>query len=231
MGWFSDLFSKSKPSTTTITDPAKAAVSNPLSSYLASQVGTGTPDYTATTGKKLTYSLADVGGESSYTDILSMNAGDWYTKAVQDPTLKAAKEAASEVSEGWAGSLRGSGRFSDVEDYWSDVTETLQTGRYAAEKDIASFKYNTASNEVATKNAAALTEYNAWYQSLAQNNPALGQALQYLSGANGTDVLSYSSSYPIYELLPSLMKLASAMFGSSSLGSSGGGSSSSTSAA
>jgi len=198
-----------KPSIETmiIEDPYKIAVSSPLSSYLSTQIGKGLPRYGEQTGKAL-YEPIDT---SAYSKFLSIEPGEWYTKAIQEPTLKAAREETPFIEEGWAGSLRGSGRFRDVEDYWSDVSETLAQGRYAAELQIPQAQFGMAQSYAQQRTQQMQLEYADWMKSLPEMNPNLSRALQFLAGPTGRDVIGYqqpgmtSGSEQITQMLPLLI--------------------------
>jgi hypothetical protein len=179
----------SKVETKVVEDPYKMAVTNPLSAYLSTQIGRGTPSY-ASTGKSL-YSKLDPQATASYQNFMGINAGDWYKKAVVDPTMEDMKDQFSYLDEGWAGSLRGSGRFADREDFTSDVASELAQGRYQAELEIpqAQFTMGQAYKTMEDKNLAL--DYADWFQSLAQNNPALNQALSFIANPDGRDVITY----------------------------------------
>ena len=169
-------------------DPSKQAVATPMSKYLASQVGVGLPKYEGELS-------ADLGeeGERAYSDFLKMDAGDWYDKAVADPTMKQFKEdLLPEIREGYAGSLRGSGRFKAEEAGISELTESLAQGRYVAERDIPMQQFQMATQFKAMKDADFEREYKGWMASLPQTNPVLGQALQYLqeSTSSGMTLLA-----------------------------------------
>ena len=170
-------------------DPIKTAVSNPLSSYLSTQIGKGLPRYTEATGKAL-YEPIDT---SAYSKFMSIDPGEWYTKAIQEPTLKAAREEVPFIEEGWAGSLRGSGRFRDVEDYWSDVSETLGQGRYQAELEIPQAQFQMAGRYAEARTRQIAAEYADWVQSLPENNPTLSQAIQFLQSDTGINYVTYQN--------------------------------------
>ncbi len=188
------LFSKKSPTIETkiIEDPIKTAVSNPLSAYLASQIGKGLPSYEASTGKSL-YEPFDSQAYNTYQNFLSIKPDEWYTKAIQEPTMKAMREEIPLISENWAGGLRGSGHFADVEDYMSDTAETIAEGRYTAELQIPQAQFNMAQSYVDMKNKEKAVEYADWLKSLPEMNPNLDRALQFLAGPSGRDVVTYQN--------------------------------------
>jgi hypothetical protein len=186
MGMFDWLTgTKAKTTTNIVQDPYKTKVSSPLSSYLATQVGQGIPTYTG----QLTEPL-DEKAYSNYQDFLAINPDEWYTNAVVNPTMEDMKDQMSLLDEGWAGSLRGSGRFRDKEDFVADTASTLAEGRYQAELEIPQAQFEMAQSYQTAKNAEYQTEYTAWYNSLPQNNPALTQALQFLSSDSGYNIIT-----------------------------------------
>ena len=172
-----------------IADPYKTKVSSPLSEFLSKQVGKGLPRYTEATGMPL-YEPLDPKAYNTYQNFLSMSPSEWYTKGVQEPTMKAMREEIPIIEEGWAGSLRGSGRYRDVEDYMADTAETLAVGRYKAELEIPKAQMDMAQgySELVTKQR--LLEYTDWYQSLPETNPALSQAMQFLNSDTGYNILA-----------------------------------------
>lgn len=184
MGWFKGK--KAEMKTQVVEDPYKIAVSSPLSSYLATQVGKGLPRY-----EDQLYEPMDT---SAYSKFLSIEPGEWYTKAIQEPTLKAAREEVPFIEEGWAGALRGSGRFRDVEDYWSDVSETLGEGRYQAELQIPQAQFGMAQAYSQQRTQQLQLEYIDWMKSLPEMNPTLDKALQFLAGPSGRDVITYQTA-------------------------------------
>jgi len=186
MGWFSG--EKASIMTKEVVDPQKKAVSTPMSKYLASQVGVGLPKYEG----QLSYDF-NPQEMKSYSDFLSLDAGDWYDKAVADPATKHFKEELlPEITEGFAGSLRGSGRYRAEEAGINEFSESLAIGRYKAEREIPAQQFAMASQYKQMMDIGYAREYNDWMKSLPQMNPALGQAMQYLqeSTSTGTTILS-----------------------------------------
>ena len=171
-----------------VIDPMKQRVASPLSRYLESQIGKGLPQYPGQVAHEFTAEE-----DRAYSDFLALDAGDWYTKAVADPATKRFKEELlPEIREGFAGSLRGSGRFRAEEAGISEFTEMLATGRYAAEREIPQQQFEMA---VARKQQMDITyarQYSAWMATLPQTNPALTQAMQFLQEGTetGTTILT-----------------------------------------
>ena len=176
--------------TQVIEDPYKMKVTSPLSEFLSRQVGKGLPSYTQSTGKSL-YEPLDPKAYNTYQDFLSLSPSEWYTKGVQEPTMKAMREEIPMISENWAGSLRGSGHFADVEDYMQDTATTLAEGRYKAELEIPQAQFGMAQSYSESVTKQKMLEYADWFQSLPENNPILDKALSFIQGPNGRDIISY----------------------------------------
>lgn len=173
-----------------VEDPYKTKVSSPLSNFLASEVGKGLPSYTATTGKSL-YEKIDPLAYNKYQEFLNINPDEWYEKAVVKPTMDDMKEQYDYLSEGWAGSLRGSGRFRDLEDFTQDTAETLAEGRYKAELEIPQAQFGMAQAYQNQVNKEKLLDYTDWFQSLPENNPVLEKSLQFLNADSGWNLVSW----------------------------------------
>lgn len=186
MSWISG----SKPSimTQTIEDPIKTRVSNPLSNYLASEIGKGLPMYTGQLNEPL-----DPKAYSSYQNFLAINPDEWWKGAIETPTLQAVQKAIPQISEGFAGGLRSSGHYAALGDYGADVTRQLATSRYQAGLEIPQAQFNMAQSYQKQKEVQFAKEYGNWWSSLPQNNPALSQAIQFLAGPTGRDVLTYQT--------------------------------------
>lgn len=167
-------------------DPYKTKVSSPLSTWLSSEVGKGLPQYSGQL-----YEPFDATAYNTYKQFLAINPEEWYKNAVEAPTMETVREQIPLIDEGWAGSLRGSGRFRDREDYLSDVGDTLAQGRYQALLDIPKQQFEMASAYKTMKDTDYAKEYTDWFASLPQNNPALNASLQFLQGSTGIDFATY----------------------------------------
>ncbi len=177
-----------KINTQEVRDPLKTAVSSPLSEFLAKQIGKSVPRYGETTGNKL-YQPIDPKAYNTYQDFLSVSPSEWYTKGVEEPTMKAMRKQIPLISENWAGGLRGSGHFADVEDYMQD-TETLAEGRYKAELEIPQAQFSMAQSYSERRNEELALDYADWYQSLPENNPVLEKAMVFLNSDSGVTTLT-----------------------------------------
>ena len=187
MGWFSGK--KSALETTVVEDPIKTAVSNPLSSYLASQIGKGLPRYEGTLNEPF-----DPKAYNTYQNFLSIDPESWYKNAIEKPTMMSVRESIPELEEGWAGGLRGSGRFRDVEEFSQNTFDKLAQNKYNAMLAIPQAQFGMAQSYKQMKDIDYSREYENWYKSLAQNNPAITQALQFLAGPTGRDVIAYQTA-------------------------------------
>ena len=180
MGWFSGR----KPSIMTkeVVDPHKKAVSTPMSQYLSQEVGKGLPRYEG----KLSHEFSPEESRS-YSDFLALDAGDWFDKAVGDPATKHFKEELlPEITEGYAGSLRGSGRYRAEEAGIGKFSEGLAAQRYQAEREIPAQQFAMTLERAKQMDIGYAREYGDWMKSLPQMNPVLGQAMQYLQESTGT---------------------------------------------
>lgn len=172
-----------------VVDPMKKGVATPYSEYLKKEIGKGIPRYTE---GPLTY---DLGPEemNAYKDFLSLDAGEWFDKRVADPEMKRFKEELlPEIREGYAGSLRGSGRFRAEEAGISEFSEYLAAERYGAMRDIPKEQFAMAATYKTFKDRDYQVKYSEWMKSLPQYNPMLSQALGFLNNAasTGTTILS-----------------------------------------
>lgn len=173
--------------TKTIEDPYKTAVSSPLSEFLSSRIGTGLPRYEG----PLSHKMGEA-EESRYSEFIGMDPEAWFKSKVTDPTMEAWREdVAPVVAEGWAGSLRGSGRFRDVEESGADVAKGLGEIGGKAIPEIYGRQMDTIERYQKMKNVAYEREYADWYKSLPEMNPILGMSLNFLQGPTGRDVLSW----------------------------------------
>jgi hypothetical protein len=173
--------------TQTVTDPAKTGVSSPLSSYLAGGIGKGLPAYSGNLTEEL-----DPQAYNRYQEFISLDPGAWFDKAVGDPSTKKFKEDfMPELTESFAGNLRGSGRYSSALGAMTTFSDDLAAQREKAMVSIPQEQFKMASEYKAQKDADYLTQYNAWMKTLPEFNPVIGQALSFLQGPTGTDTLSY----------------------------------------
>lgn len=174
--------------TKTVTDTLKKGVATPMSEYLKSNIGKGLPHYEGTLSGQV-----DQYGQNAYSKFMKMDAGDWYNKAVYEPSMKDYKrDVLPVIREGYAGNLRGSGRYSAEESGLNRFSESLAQGRYKAERDIPQLQFNMALNLAKQRDVEYGRRYNDWMKSLPQANPVLGQALTFLNEqtSSGTHILS-----------------------------------------
>ncbi len=188
--FFTDMFKGKEPSIMTkeVVDPLKKDVATPLSKFLSSQVGQGLPRFPG----QLSAPLPE-GGERALSDFLALDAGEFFDKAVAEPETKRFKEEFLPViREGFAGSLRGSGRFKAEEAGIGKFSEALAVQRLKAETTIPLQQFTLAAEYKRIQDIDFTREYNAWMRTLPQMNPALSQGLQFLqeSTSTGTTILS-----------------------------------------
>ena len=162
-------------------DPTLAAVANPLSSYLASRIGQSVGTYPGETP------TIDQNTTNRYNEFMNMNANDLFTKLVEEPQTAAFKrDFDANITEGYAGGLRGSGRYRGSEDAINKFETDLSGLRYTANLAVPEQQMNMMSQYYAMKQAQADFAYKAWFDSLPENNPALKSALAFLTGSSGT---------------------------------------------
>ena len=162
-------------------DPTLAAVANPLSSYLASRIGQSVGTYPGETP------TIDQNTTNRYNEFMNMNANDLFTKLVEEPQTAAFKrDFDANITEGYAGGLRGSGRYRGSEDAINKFETDLSGLRYTANLAVPEQQMNMMSQYYITKQAQADFAYKAWFDSLPENNPALKSALAFLTGSSGT---------------------------------------------
>ena len=185
-----DLIFGTEPAlhTQTVIDPLKQNVANPLSSYLSNQIGKGIPRFEGT----LTHDLSQQ-ELTNFQDFVGTSASDVFQESIADPAMRDFKENLLPViREGFAGSLRGSGRFREEEAGISKFSEALSAQRAGF---IPEFQQKQISTSLAFKDSmdkSYATRYNAWLRELPQYNPAIQQALDFLneSTSTGTTVLT-----------------------------------------
>lgn len=178
--------------TQTVVDPLKQDVANPLSAYLAGQIGKGIPRYEG----PLSYEFSGT-EQTNYLDFIGSSASDVFQESIADPAMKEFKENLLPViREGFAGSLRGSGRFREEEAGISQFSEALSAQRAGF---IPEFQQKQIQTSLAFKDAIDKdysTRYNAWLRELPQYNPALQQALTFLNVGTGTGTTVLSALDP-----------------------------------
>ena len=188
MSWLSSLFKEKKPEiqTQTFVDPDKAAVSNPLSAYLANEVGKGLPKYEDAPS-------IDPNATNRYNEFLGLNANDYFDKYVAEPQTAAFKRDFLPVlQEGYAGNLRGSGRYRSEEDAVNRFSQDLAGLRYTANTEIPMKQMEAATKYYQMQDQEYIRNYDNWYKALPENNPVLEKAIQFLSEgvSSGTTLLT-----------------------------------------
>lgn len=170
-----------------IWDPLKKKVSTPLSSFLASGVGKGLPRYEGDLSTGL-----DPMASNRYSEFMGLDAGSWFDKAVGDPeTKRFREELLPEITEGFAGSLRGSGRYRAEEAGIGRFSEALAQTRAQAIPQISGQQFGMGLEKAKFEDVGKQREYADWLKSLPEMNPILDKAMSFLAGPTGRDVLSY----------------------------------------
>ena len=174
-------------------DKIKTAVSSPLSAYLKRKMGeidsteSGLDRYPGQL-----YSDLDQDTKNRYTEFMSTSPKDWFKENVTDPTMESWREDIKPIiSEGWAGSLRGSGHYGDVEESASATTKELATIGGQMEVDIFGQQIQTGVAMKQLRDLDLLKDYEDWFKSLEENDPTLATALQFLKGPTGIDTGAY----------------------------------------
>lgn len=188
MSWLSKTLFGEKPKmeTKVVEDPYKTAVSGPLSSFLSQQVGRGLPKYEGELAPPIDPNLTN-----RYNEFLGLNANDLFTKYVETPQTESfRRDFLPVLQEGYAGSLRGSGRYRSEEDAVNRFSEHLAGLRYKANLEVPEKQMAMAKEYYNMQDLKVQRDYQNWWQSLPENNPALEQALRFLSADSGYTVLS-----------------------------------------
>lgn len=156
----------------------KTAVATPLSTFLASKVGTGIGEYPT-----------DPNYTNRYTEFMAMNPSDYYDTNIAKPAYEQfTKYAIPTIREGYAGSLRGSGRYGAEEAGYVGLAEQLANTK-------ATFVPQFAGQQLAAGQTEFARQYQNWYQGLAENNPVLTQAINFInSGKQAGDAYGYDTA-------------------------------------
>lgn len=197
-----------------IWDPLKKKVASPLSEYLASKVGTGVPGYQGSLAPNAVGAIdpTEFGqdAQNRYSEFMKLDAGDWFDKNIGQPETERFKsEMLPVIREGYAGSLRGSGRFrgeeaginqfskellqkrGEVEMTLPQLQFGMASERFKAESEDKYRSYLTRVSEWEQKDIKIQREYKDWIKSLPEFNPVLDKALGFLGGPTGRDVLTW----------------------------------------
>ena len=195
-------------------DPLKTAVASPLSEWLAQQAGKGVPRYTGDFAPNPidAYEGQQFGqdAQNRYSEFMNLDAGSWFDKNIGQPETERFKEdLLPTIREGYAGSLRGSGRFSAEEAGINRFAKDLSQKRgeallsiNQAQFGMAAERFKLESGEKYKSFLSSATrweqmdksyqrEYRDWTKSLPEYNPALQASLGFLSGPTGRDLLTW----------------------------------------
>ena len=169
----------------TAEDPIKTGLSKPLSSYLQGQIGKGIPAY----GGALSADL-DPNAVNRFNEFLSLDSGEFFQEKVAAPATKRFKEDFFPVlQEGFAGNMRGSGRFRSEEDAISKFGQDLAGVEADLALKLPGAQFTMASQRKVQQDKDLLLERDAFFKSLPQFNPVIGQALQFLGVPSGFDTV------------------------------------------
>lgn len=171
-----------------VVDPVKQAVASPLSAYLAGQVGKGITPY----GGDLSATL-DSEAESRYKEFLSMDANQFFKEKVAKPyTERFFEDVYPEIQEGYAGNLRGSGRFYGQEEALNKFSKGLAETEANLAVTLPQQQFDMATKYFQLKDYEIQKKVEDYYKTQPQTNPALQAALQFLSSgtSSGTTLLS-----------------------------------------
>ena len=171
--------------TKTVEDPYKMAVTNPLSKFLASSIGKGLPKYEGGTP-----SLGE-DYENRYSEFVGMSPTDWFQSSIAAPTMKEwGKETVPIIEEGWAGNLRGSGRFRDVEESAFKMGEDISRVGGELVPSLYTSQLAAGTQRFGSEMQKWAADYASWLQTLPEFNPVLDKALAFLAGPSGRDVIA-----------------------------------------
>lgn len=190
--FFSDLFKSKDPEiiTKTVTDPSKVAVNNPLSSFLANNVGAGLPRYPGELGAELPQ-----GGGASVSPFLSKTVDQLYGD-ISNSARADFKNTYSDLLEGSAGALSSSSRAYNDNTAVTNLSLGLADKRAALELGLPAAQLDAASKIQAINAQNNALQYQDWLKSLPEYNPILGNAISYLSNQTGTGTTVLSALDP-----------------------------------
>lgn len=191
MGLFDSIFGKKRdPNIVTkeVVDHAKAPVGNALSAYLKGQIGKGVDPYTGPLAPDIDPEL-----NNRYSEFIGLNSRDFFDKNVRGPaTRRYTEDVLPVLREGYAGSLRGSGRFRSEEDSLNRFSSDLAGLEADVALQLPESQFRVATNFFAMRDLGIQRGIEKYIRELPQNNPALQQALGFLSQgtSSGTTILS-----------------------------------------
>lgn len=172
--------------TKSVVDTSKQNVANPLSAYLTSQVGQGLPSYSGQMVAPLPQ-----GGGASVSPFLSLTSDQLISQNNQAATNQF-KSTYSDILEQSAGGLSSSSRAYNDNSAVTQLSLGLASQDTAIEQSLPAEQLQVAQGVANQQTAIDQAAYQNWWTSLAQNNPALSQAMQFLNSntSSGTTVLS-----------------------------------------
>lgn len=169
-----------------IIDPAKQAVSNPLSSFLTGNIGQGIPRY----GKPILTDLPQ-GGGASVNPFLSQTVDSLYS-GIRDSAVGQFKNTYSDLLEQSAGGLSSSRRAYNDNTAVTNLSLGLADKRAALELGLPQAQLGVATSLKDSADKEANAQYQDWMKSLPEYNPILDKAINYLSNntSTGSTILS-----------------------------------------
>lgn len=179
---------KAEIKTKIIDDPLKKAIATPLSEFLSARVGQGLPKFEG----DLTSTFPEE-GLSRFNEFLGLDSQEFFKERIADPATRRFREDfLPVVREGFAGSLRGSGRFRTEEDAINRFSEGLAGIQANLETTLPAAQFKMAGQLKAMRDRDLQVRYNAWLRELPEFNPVLQQSINFLnqSTSSGRDVLS-----------------------------------------
>lgn len=173
--------------TSTVVDPMKESVANPLAKFLASESGQGVPRFDG----NITGEFSE-GALDSAQDFMDIDPHSFFEENIKAPAVNMFKEQFDIAREDFAGRLSGSDRFRTEEDRISRFTRDLASTQAEFEMGLPQQQFAMAMQIKEQNNLEAKAQYNDWMKSLPQYNPALEMSLKFLNEqtSSGTTVLS-----------------------------------------
>jgi len=165
-------------------DPLKHHVATPMARFLGEGIGRGLPKYEGEM-----YEPLDPYTKSRYSEFMKLDPGEWFEEAVGGPETKRFKEELlPEIREGYAGSLRGSGRFRAEEAGIGRFSEYLAGERARQIPEISKAQFGMGMSRAAYESVGKEIKYKKWLSELPEYNPILDKAMAFLAGPTGRDV-------------------------------------------
>lgn len=193
MGLFDSIFGKKRePNIVTkdVSDHAKLEVSSPLSEYLKKQIGksVGAPE-----------DLPEISpeGVKRFDEFVSLDSGEFFKTKVADPATKRFREDfLPEIREGFAGSLRGSGRFRTEEEAVNRFSEGLAQTEAQLSLQLPVAQIAATGEMFKLRDQQIQRKIENFMRNLPELSPATEQALRFLSSGTETGKVVLSGLDP-----------------------------------